>query len=205
MESKSQAVSYKIWKSRNTVLEMLRDRHIDIPDSDFLDFKTFDETFEDSDEHNFLVLIYEDIVIFWSKYPKIKLCHIQTYVDIIIPQYNKPHVILLIESAITSHSIDVIKSINQNKINIYIEIFKITELLVNRTKHMFVPKHSLCSDKKKKEFLKHSFLKESQIPKIYKKDPIIRYLGGQEGQLVKIIRNSQTFENKKEIFYRLIV
>ncbi|ODV83575.1 hypothetical protein CANARDRAFT_29804 [[Candida] arabinofermentans NRRL YB-2248] len=73
-----------------------------------------------------------------------------------------------------------------------IETFQESDIIVNITHHQLVPKHIRLSNDEKKELLNRYRLKESQLPRIQREDPVARYLGLKRGQVVKIIRKSET-------------
>ncbi|GMG39647.1 unnamed protein product [Ambrosiozyma monospora] len=73
-----------------------------------------------------------------------------------------------------------------------IECFQESDIIVNITHHELVPKHIRLSSAEKRDLLDRYRLKESQLPRIQREDPVARYLGLKRGQVVKIVRRSET-------------
>ena len=106
--------------------------------------------------------------------------------------------IIIISGMLTSQATQKIVDINTE---LQIECFHISELIVNITQHELVPQHILLNEEEKKFLLQRYKIKESQLPKIMITDPIAKYLGLKRGNVVKIVRESETAG--KYITYRI--
>ncbi|TPX35733.1 hypothetical protein SmJEL517_g01979 [Synchytrium microbalum] len=106
--------------------------------------------------------------------------------------------ILVFQKSLTSQAAQIVQEMQQTY---HLELFKENELLVNITRHILVPAHEVMSDAEKKQLLQRYRLKEQQLPRIQLGDPIAKYYGLKRGQVVRIIRPSETAG--KYVTYRL--
>lgn len=105
-----------------------------------------------------------------------------------IDEHNFHTGIIITISAVTAGALRAL-TVLPNRV---VEHFQEQELLVNITRHELVPKHVLLSAVEKKALLERYRLKESQLPRIQVGDPVAKYFGLRRGQVVKIIRKSET-------------
>ena len=73
----------------------------------------------------------------------------------------------------------------------------------NIFEHDLVPKHFILSKKEADELLQKYRIKPYQLPLIKKNDPTIIFIGGQPGDIVKIIRKSLTAG--EAVYFRYVI
>lgn len=120
--------------------------------------------------------------------PKINSNSIITFLEL-IKESKANSGLIIMSGKISQQAKQKIQDINNI---LQIEIFTLGELVVNITEHELVPKHLLLSKEEKDLLLKRYKIKENQLPKILITDPVARYLGLKRGDVVKIIRVSET-------------
>jgi len=69
--------------------------------------------------------------------------------------------------------------------------------------HVLSPKYEILDEGEKKELMNKYKIKPHNLPKILASDPAVKALGGSVGDVLKIIRRSQTAGDST--FYRLVV
>jgi len=80
-----------------------------------------------------------------------------------------------------------------------LQYFQINQLMFNPTKHEYVPEHIKLKDDEIAEFMKKYMIRSKlDMSRIYPSDPIAKWLGLKQGDIVKIIRYN---ENSGESFY----
>ena len=116
---------------------------------------------------------------------------------------NNDTLILLTNDKIVNSTLDELLESIYQKNNIFIQIFHIDSVMIDITKHVFVPEHILINQEEKEElFNKYNLTSYTQLPIIAKDDPVCKYHGGKRDDIFKIINNSET--SGIYISYRLV-
>jgi DNA-directed RNA polymerase I, II, and III subunit RPABC1 len=86
-----------------------------------------------------------------------------------------------------------------------ISFFNINEIQYNVTKHVLVPKHERITTEEEKAAIKKSLQLGSllQLPLIHISDPVVRAIGGQINDIIKITRHSA--DGGEHIVYRYCI
>ena len=74
---------------------------------------------------------------------------------------------------------------------------------INILKHFLVPEHTIMTEEQTKELLTKMKIRIEQLPKILRKDPIVKAVDAKDGDVLKITRKSLTAG--EAVYYRLVV
>ncbi|CCF75206.2 DNA-directed RNA polymerase II subunit E [Babesia microti strain RI] len=188
----------RLFRCRRTCCEMLEDRGYFIPIQEKLEilseFKSRYEMYDKIRSKMLLVASMRNdpndkiIVYFADETKKTGVKPIRELTER-MEDHGIHRAILVTQNVLTPFAKEAISEAAPRNI---IENFMETELLVNITKHELVPKHVPLTAEEKRNLLQRYKVKESQIPRIQSADPVARYFGLAKGQVVKIIRPSET-------------
>lgn len=197
----------KLYTVQKNSLKMLRDRGYVVEDSEIqltrADFvakygehvKREDLEVQKAMQNN----SSDRIIVFYPNNNKIGVQNIRSYIDRMkIEDFKRA--ILILQKKLASQARDCINEISSICL---IEVFLEAELLFNIKEHELVPPHQLLTNMEKKKLLAKYTVSELQLPRIFVTDPVAKYYGLRRGQVVKIIRKSETAGNYAT--YRYVV
>ena len=205
LENKTQEEKSKLFKVWKTLNKMMEDRGYEKNPDANLKFDDFIHKFSQRDKFNgiFTKLNPDEPNSRFHTYfeyipnQKLNMETVKNFFEI-MKESQVDSGIIIISGKFSQQAKQKITEINSQ---IQVETFTLGELVVNITEHELVPKHILLNKEEKANLLKRYKIKPHQLPKIYVTDPVARYHGLTRGDVVKIVRVSETAG--KYITYRI--
>ncbi len=71
------------------------------------------------------------------------------------------------------------------------------------TEHDLVPKHEVVSEEEAEEVLEEFDIEAVKLPKLDKKDPVVKAIDAEPGDVVKVTRESETAG--EAVIYRYVI
>ncbi|KAJ9543925.1 hypothetical protein OSB04_023632 [Centaurea solstitialis] len=186
--------SHRYYLSRRTLLEMLRDRGYDISNSDIeLTLQQFRDLHGQAIDVDRLRISashvsdpHDKVLAVFCGTGAVKVNVIRWIATQIMNKETLSRLIIVVQSHITNQAMKAV-----DLFSFPVEIFQITDLLVNITKHVLKPKHRVITPVEKEKLLRKFNLNEKQLPRMSQKDAIAQYYGLEKGQVIEVTYNGE--------------
>eukprot|EP00389_Voromonas_pontica_P000711 GDKH01001056.1.p1 GENE.GDKH01001056.1~~GDKH01001056.1.p1 ORF type:complete len:209 (-),score=17.33 GDKH01001056.1:148-774(-) len=208
MSSQDDQVS-RLYRVRRTLYKMLSDRGYNVSDADLHMTKdNFVQLFESLERNRErLVSLHtrkvdetsKIVVYFAESSKKVGVGPIKKLTER-MEEWAIDRAILICQHPLTPFAAEAVKRLVPKLV---IEVFNELELLVNITEHELVPRHKPLTEEEKRTVLQRYNVKDGQLPRIQTSDPVARYFGLSRGQVVKIVRPSETAG--RYVTYRIVL
>ena len=147
-------------------------------------------------------------VIGEARFKKDDLTHLFDYADKLSKEKKKNINIIVaipkISSVIDKHRIELNNKRKNQEYNIFAELWSLHNLQFNVLENNYVPNHIIISKEDTEFLLKNYNLNhKNQLPKIKNIDPVVKYIGGRIGDVIKIIRKSESTGDS--FYYRVVI
>jgi DNA-directed RNA polymerase I, II, and III subunit RPABC1 len=181
----------RLFRVRNTVLEMITDRGITVLPTLHISFEEFKQLYE---VKNLDIYIYDEeknkkfYIHFFNDSKSFSKNNLKDLMKRLLDTYEDDtmQVILLLRDKENS----MVTRELQKPIYANVEIFYQPHMVINITKHVFQPIFYLLSKEEEEEFLQKYNITKAKAPKMLKTDPIAKYYGAKQDQVFKITRRS---------------
>ncbi|CAN6806299.1 unnamed protein product [Brassica oleracea] len=198
-----------LFRVTKTLNHILKDRGYIVTDAELeMTQEQFIDKYGENMERKDLVTIKtkkkdesDKIFVFFLQETKVKMGDIKACFERMV-SHNVLRAILVVKKEMNRFASSAITDANSKGI-LYLESFKETELLMNVKEHAFVPEHIALTTAEKEALLEKYTVQENQLPRIQYTDPIAKYYGLKRGEVVKIIRNSET--SGRYVTYRFVI
>lgn len=205
-KSSSSSVIGMIYKSRTTLLELLREQKYDVNDYENFGVNEIHAMYTNKDAPKQLDMICtsnqenvnkKKVYVKYHLGKTLRVENIQDYIDDLF------HIEKVLDSKTDTLIIVIKQEINQTLMNIlnefwdknkvFIIIFTMERLLFNILQHQYVPKHTILNEEEKKEIIKkYNIVNVKQLPDISRFDPVAQAIGMRPGDICCIERPSKT-------------
>ncbi|KAI3818469.1 hypothetical protein L1987_12276 [Smallanthus sonchifolius] len=181
--------SHRYYLARRTVIEMLRDRGCVIYESEITrslsEFRSAFGDLPDPDNLRICATLvskpFKKILVVFCGPEEVNKAKAKCIL-MNIPNKESLHRIIIVLGSKMNHFAR--KEFDSYQVKV--EIFQITELFVNITKHVSMPKHEILTTEEKEQLLMKLKLADNQIPYMLESDAVARYYGLKKKQVVRI-------------------
>ena len=205
-EKSSTGVVSMIYKSRTTLLELLREQNYDVGDYENFGVNEIHAMYTNKDAPKQLDMVcssnkgnakQKKVYVKYHLGKTLRVENIQDYIDDLF------HIDKVLDNKTDTLIIVIKQEINQTLMNIlnefwdknkvFIIIFTLERLLFNILQHQYVPKHTILNEDEKTEVLKKfNIINVKQLPDISRFDPVAQASGMRPGDICCIERPSKT-------------
>ena len=205
-EKSSSGIISLIYKSRTTLLELLREQKYNISDYENFGVNEIHAMYTNKDAPKQLDMIcssnegtikQKKVYVKYHLGKTLRVENIQDYTDDLF------HIEKVLDNKTDTLIIVIKQEINQTLMNIlnefwdknkvFIIIFTMERLLFNILQHQYVPKHTILNEDEKNEVIKkYNIINIKQLPDISRFDPVAQAIGMRPGDICCIERPSKT-------------
>lgn len=181
----------RLYKVRNTVLDMISDRGITVLPTLHISFEEFIQLYE---VKNLDIYIFDEeknkkfYVHFFNDTKSFSKNNLKDLMKKLLDTYedeSMPVIVLLRDKENSMVTRELQKPIYAN-----VEIFYQPYMVINITRHDFQPLFHLMTKEEEDEFLQKYNITKGKAPKMLKTDPVAKYYGAKTDQIFKITRRS---------------